>query len=124
MSNQPTSAISSFVSRRAALVGLAQGAAAAAITAGLASEAIAQGAVAPPAPASAAITPFRVAVPQAAIDDLKLRLRMTRFPEKETVADWSQGVPLSKLRGLITYWKDRYDWRRFEGRINAYPQFR
>jgi epoxide hydrolase len=74
--------------------------------------------------AGTAITPFRVDVPQVAIDDLKLRLRMTRLPEKETVGDWSQGVPLSKTEALITYWRDRYDWRRFERQINALPQYR
>lgn len=76
------------------------------------------------APAGPGITPFRAAVPQAALDDLKQRLRMVRFPEQETVADWSQGVPLAKARALVAYWRDRYDWRRFEARLNAFPQFR
>ena len=113
----------SLISRRKALLGLAQGAAVAAM-AGLPSEAFSDGAVGPPTPASVAVTPFRVAVPRTAIADLKQRLRMTRFPEKETVADWSQGVPLAKSRALIAYWKDQYDWRRFEERINTFPQFR
>lgn len=123
MSDQTDSADAPLVSRRGALLGLAQGAAVAAM-AGLPSEAFSQGAVAALMPASTAITPFRVSVPQAAIDDLKRRLRMTRFPEKEMVTDWSQGVPLAKSRALIAYWKDKYDWRRFEKRINAFPQFR
>jgi pimeloyl-ACP methyl ester carboxylesterase len=63
-------------------------------------------------------------VPQVAIDDLKLRLSMTRLPEQATVPDWSQGVPLAKAQALIAHWRDRYDWRAFERRINAIPQFR
>jgi len=76
------------------------------------------------APLGDAIVPFRAAIPQAALDDLKLRLRMVRWPEKETVTDWSQGVPLAKARALVEHWRDRYDWRRFEARLNGYPQFR
>jgi epoxide hydrolase len=71
-----------------------------------------------------AIEPFSVSVPQSAIEDLKRRLAFTRFPTQETVGDWSQGVPLQKARALIAYWRDRYDWRRFEARINAFPQYR
>ncbi len=75
-------------------------------------------------PATEALTPFRVRVPQAALDDLKRRLAGVRWPERETVTDWSQGVPLGKAQALIAYWRDRYDWRRFETQLNAYPQFR
>lgn len=75
-------------------------------------------------PATKDITPFKVSVPRSAIDDLKHRLKNTRWPEKETVSDWSQGVPLHKAKALIAYWADKYDWRKFEKRINAYPQFR
>ena len=74
--------------------------------------------------ASDAVEPFSVSVPRSAIDDLKRRLAFTRLPERETVGDWSQGVPLEKARTLIAYWRDRYDWRRFEARINALPQYR
>src|SRR6201987_3926453 len=74
--------------------------------------------------ASDAVEPFSVSVPRSAIDDLKRRLAFTRLPERETVGDWSQGVPLEKARILIAYWRDRYDWRRFEARINALPQYR
>ena len=110
-------------SRREALVGFAQVAAVASVASvTLGSSVSAQGLSL--TPASDAITPFRVAVPQVAIDDLKMRLRMTRLPDKETVGDWSQGVPLAKTKALISYWRDRYDWRRFERQINAYPQFR
>jgi pimeloyl-ACP methyl ester carboxylesterase len=75
-------------------------------------------------PATSAVSPFRVDVPQAALDDLKRRLAMTRWPDKETVDDWSQGVPLAKMRSLAAYWRDGYDWRRTEERLNAFPQFR
>jgi pimeloyl-ACP methyl ester carboxylesterase len=75
-------------------------------------------------PATDDISPFKVFVPQAAIDDLKRRLKNTRWPDRETVSDWSQGVPLNKAKALIAYWESKYDWRKFEKRINAYPQFR
>jgi pimeloyl-ACP methyl ester carboxylesterase len=70
------------------------------------------------------VTPFTVHVPRAALDDLKRRLASTRWPERETVGDWSQGVPLQKAQALIAYWGDKYDWRRFEARLNAFPQYR
>ncbi|MET0207607.1 MAG: epoxide hydrolase [Burkholderiaceae bacterium] len=74
--------------------------------------------------ADGSIAPFKVRIPQAALDDLRRRLRSTRFPERETVGDWTQGVPLEKAKALVAYWQDRYDWRCFERQINAYPQFR
>jgi hypothetical protein len=52
------------------------------------------------------VTPFKVHVPQAALDDLKRRLASTRWPERETVGDWSQGVPLQKAQALVAYWRD------------------
>jgi epoxide hydrolase len=70
------------------------------------------------------ITPFRVEVPGAELDDLRDRLRRTRWPEREPVDDWSQGVPLGYLQELCSYWADRYDWRTTEARLNAVPQFR
>jgi pimeloyl-ACP methyl ester carboxylesterase len=70
-----------------------------------------------------AIEPFRVAVPQAALDDLQARLALTRWPDGETFSDWTQGVPLSQAKALIAYWQSDYDWRVFEDRLNAYPQF-
>lgn len=70
------------------------------------------------------IQPFRVDVPQDAIDDLKRRLQNTRFPEAETAEGWVQGVPLDQAKALVAYWRDQYDWRRFEAEINAFPQFR
>jgi epoxide hydrolase len=70
------------------------------------------------------ILPFRIEVPDAELADLRWRLRQTRWPEREPVADWSQGVPLAYLRGLCDYWADSYDWRATEARLNALPQFR
>jgi len=70
------------------------------------------------------VTPFKVHVPQAALDDLKKRLANARWPDKEPVTDWSQGVPLAKAQALVEYWRTRYDWRRAESSLNALPQFR
>src|SRR6266478_3713493 len=75
-------------------------------------------------PATQAVTPFKVSVPQSALDDIKRRLASTRWPERETVVDWTQGVPLQKAQALVAYWRDKYDWRRFEARLNAFPQYR
>jgi hypothetical protein len=69
------------------------------------------------------IRPFRVEVPQAELDDLRRRLDSTRWPEKETVDDQSQGVPLATMQELARYWATDYDLRRFENRLNAFPQF-
>lgn len=74
--------------------------------------------------ATESITPFEVKVLQSEIDDLKRRLHSVRFPEKETLGSWSQGVPLDNAKKLVSYWRDKYDWRRFEKRINGFPQFR
>lgn len=75
-------------------------------------------------PATENLAPFEVHVPQAAIDDLRLRLSLIRWPDRETVTDWSQGVPLSFAQSLVEYWTHEYDWRKFEARINHFPQFR
>ena len=72
----------------------------------------------------AEVTPFRVEIPDADLRDLRERLERTRWPEPETVTDWSQGVPLSYLRELCRYWANEYDWRRAEARLNDLPQFR
>jgi pimeloyl-ACP methyl ester carboxylesterase len=71
-----------------------------------------------------ALTTFRIEIPEAELDDLRVRLRRTRWPERETVDDWSQGVPLAYLQDLCAYWADGYDWRATEARLNALPQFR
>lgn len=72
---------------------------------------------------SEAIRPFQVNIPESALDDLRARLKLTRWPEKEAVTDWSQGVPLAQMQSLVDYWQTGYDWRRFEARLNALPQF-
>lgn len=70
-----------------------------------------------------AIRPFRIAVPQAQLDDLNRRLEATRWPERETVSDASQGARLENIQALVAYWRTAYDWRKLEARINRYPQF-
>jgi epoxide hydrolase len=67
---------------------------------------------------------FRLGVPEADLEDLRARLRTARWPESETVDDWSQGVPLAYLRELCDYWAEEYDWRPTEARLNSLPQFR
>ena len=70
-----------------------------------------------------AIRPFRIRVPEAELVELRRRIRATRWPEKETVADHSQGVPLAMVRGLARHWATDYDWRKGEAKLNAVPQF-
>jgi len=72
---------------------------------------------------SEAIRPFQVNVLQADLDDLRYRVLATKFPEKETVADRSQGVQLEKLKELVKYWGTSYDWRKGEAKLNSFPQF-
>src|SRR5258706_15443880 len=69
------------------------------------------------------IRPFKVHVPQAAVDDLRRRIAATRWRDKETVADRSQGAELAKLQELVRYWGSGYDWRKAEAKLNALPQF-
>ena len=76
-----------------------------------------------PHAAAPAIRPFRVEVPQQAIAALRQRLAMTQWPEKETVTDSSQGVPLATMQELTRYWATDYDWRTCEANLNALPQF-
>lgn len=71
-----------------------------------------------------AIRPFVVEVPQVDVDDLRRRLAATRWPDKETVADPSQGAQLAKLQPLVQYWATDYDWRRAEAKLNAFAQFK
>jgi pimeloyl-ACP methyl ester carboxylesterase len=68
------------------------------------------------------IRPFTLAVAQNQLDDLAARIDRTRWPEKEAVADWSQGVPLAALQDLVGYWRKGYDWRACEARLNALGQ--
>src|SRR5205807_10595449 len=73
---------------------------------------------------STAIRPFTVPiVPQAALDDLRRRIAATRWPEKETVADQSQGVQLATMQKLASYWGKDYVWRKCEAKLKALPNF-
>jgi pimeloyl-ACP methyl ester carboxylesterase len=69
------------------------------------------------------VRPFRVDVPEEELVDLRRRIAATRWPERETVADQSQGVQLATIQELVRYWGTDYDFRRFEARLNALPQF-
>jgi pimeloyl-ACP methyl ester carboxylesterase len=69
------------------------------------------------------IRPFKVNIPEQALADLRRRIQATRWPDRETVGDSSQGVQLAKLQELVQYWGSGYDWRKFEARINSLPQF-
>jgi pimeloyl-ACP methyl ester carboxylesterase len=69
------------------------------------------------------IRPFRVDVPQEALDDLRRRIASTRWPSSELVDDRSQGVQLATMQELARYWTTDYDWRKNEARLNALPQF-
>ncbi len=82
------------------------------------------------APASASVAvhdttirPFRLTVPEASLTDLRRRIAATRWPDKETVSDPSQGVQLERLQELVRYWGTDYDWRKAEAKLNALPQF-
>jgi pimeloyl-ACP methyl ester carboxylesterase len=70
-----------------------------------------------------AIHAFRIDIPQAELDDLRDRLTRTRWPARLPGADWSRGVPVAYLRELAAYWRDRYDWRDHEGKLNEFPQY-
>ena len=74
-------------------------------------------------PSADAIRPFRVHVPDEALADLKRRVEATRWPDKEIVADQSQGVQLATMQKLARYWATDYDWRKVEAKLNALPQF-
>jgi pimeloyl-ACP methyl ester carboxylesterase len=69
------------------------------------------------------IRPFRISIPDAALADMRRRLVATRFPDKETVGDASQGARLADLEELVRYWGTQYDWRKVEAKLNALPQF-
>jgi pimeloyl-ACP methyl ester carboxylesterase len=70
-----------------------------------------------------AIRPFHVHVPDAVLADLRKRVQATRWPDKETVSDQSQGVQLARLQALVRYWGTDYDWRKTEAKLNALPMF-
>src|SRR3974377_308030 len=75
------------------------------------------------ATSSESIRPFKINVPEAELAELRKRINATRWPERETVADDSQGVPLAMIQELSRYWATDYDWRKCEARLNALPQF-
>ncbi len=72
---------------------------------------------------SATIQTFELAIADEVLAELRSRLARTRWPERETVDDWSQGVPLERIKALCDYWRCDYDWRRCEARLNASGQF-
>ncbi|HEV8652474.1 MAG TPA: epoxide hydrolase [Actinomycetes bacterium] len=69
------------------------------------------------------IRPFRIAIPQADLDDLHARLARTRWPDELPGVGWRRGVPLGYLKELAAYWADGYDWRAHEAKLNQFPQF-
>lgn len=71
-----------------------------------------------------AITPFTLSVPESELEDLRRRLAATRWPDRETVGDWTQGSPLAKVQALCAHWSQGYDWRRAEAKLNALGQFK
>jgi pimeloyl-ACP methyl ester carboxylesterase len=74
-------------------------------------------------PADTAIRPFRINIPEEALTDLRRRVKATKWPSRELVADATQGVQLATTQKLASYWAADYDWRKVEGRLNALPQF-
>src|SRR5262245_59389601 len=70
-----------------------------------------------------AIRPFHVDIPEAELTDLRRRINATRWPERETVSDQSQGVQLATTQNLASYWANKYDWRKCEAKLNALPNF-
>lgn len=95
----------------------------AAIALGTALAAVPVYSTAAPAANDSAIRPFQVHIPQAELDDLRQRVRSTRWPDKETVSDESQGLQLPKIQALAQYWGAEYDWRKLENKLNSLPQF-
>ncbi len=71
-----------------------------------------------------AIEPFEIRVDEALLADLRDRLARTRFPQQIAGTGWEYGVPTDYLRDLVTYWRDEYDWRAQESRLNTFEQFR
>src|SRR5690348_12176957 len=74
-------------------------------------------------PSDATIRPYRIEIPQAHLDDLRDRLARTRWPDELQGVGWEYGVPLDYLKELAAYWGTGYDWRAWEAKLNAYPQF-
>ena len=70
------------------------------------------------------VEPYRIAVPDAVLDDLRERLARTRFPDEIPGSGWGYGTELAYLRALVAYWRERFDWRAAEAHLNSFPQFR
>jgi len=70
-----------------------------------------------------AIRPFHVSFPEAELAELRGRINATKWPERETVTDGTQGVQLATIQALAHHWATEYDWRKFEARLNPLPQF-
>ena len=70
-----------------------------------------------------AIRPFTIEFPEAELEDLRARIAATRWPEKEGVADASQGVQLATMQAVARYWATEYDWRKCEAKLNSVPNF-
>jgi len=69
------------------------------------------------------VRPFTIDIDDEVLEDLEQRLSRTRWPERELVDDWSQGIPLAYVQEVVEYWRDEYDWRAREARLNRFPQF-
>jgi pimeloyl-ACP methyl ester carboxylesterase len=124
LSEETTTSEEGGYSRRRFLAnaGVAVGAAQFGIT-GFAEAQSGSGPVTAAAGESDIIRPFRINIPDAALDDLRRRIAATRWPSKESVADHSQGVQLATIQELARYWGTEYDWRKVEARLNALPMF-
>jgi pimeloyl-ACP methyl ester carboxylesterase len=116
----------SFTAFRRCLLAVSATAGALALVA-LVSPSYARAATTPEAAATvekdSAIRPFKVNIPEDAVADLRKRVLATRWPDRETVDDQSQGVQLAKLQALVGYWGTQYDWRKVETQLNALPMF-
>jgi hypothetical protein len=69
------------------------------------------------------IRPFQIDIPEESLQELRRRVAVTRWPDRETVSDRSQGAQLAKVQELVDYWATDYDWRKLEAKLNALPQF-
>src|SRR4249920_3867283 len=72
---------------------------------------------------SAAIVPYKISIDEGIINDLKVRLARTRFPDEIPGTGWEYGTDLNYLRGLVAYWRNGFDWRAAERRLNEFEQF-
>ena len=69
------------------------------------------------------LRPFEIQIPETRLHDLRQRLLLTRWPDRETPDDWTQGIPLKYMQEVVAYWREEYDWRRAEASINRFAQF-